>query len=117
MSDWHEIASLADLERDGRVIARIGSREVGVVLDPVENRLVGIRNRCPHQGGPLCLGTVCERAAGVPGRYALEARSVLRCPWHGWEFDLETGVCRDDPALRVAVYPVRVEDGRVLVKA
>jgi uncharacterized protein len=40
-----------------------------------------------------------------------------RCPWHGWEFDLETGRCLDDPALRAAVYPVRVEAGRVLVRA
>ncbi len=117
MREWHDVASLEDLERDGRVVARIGRREVGVVLDPVGRRLVGVRNRCPHQGGPLCLGVVVERAAGMPGRYALEGRSVLRCPWHGWEFDLDTGICRDDPAVRVAVYPVRVENGRVLVSA
>jgi nitrite reductase (NADH) small subunit len=117
MSEWHEIASLADLERDGRVVARIGNREIGVVVDRIGNRLVGVRNRCPHQGGPLCLGAVCERAAGAPGRYGFEERSVLRCPWHGWEFDLETGICPDDPKLRVALYPVRVEDGRVLVRA
>ena len=117
MSEWHDIASLGDLERDGRVVARIGSREIGVVRDPVAGRLFGVRNRCPHQGGPLCLGTVGERVTGTPGRYGFSARTVLRCPWHGWEFDLETGVSPDDPALRVAVYPILVRDGRVLVKA
>ena len=117
MREWHDVASLEEIERDGRAVATIGGRQVGVVLDRIGGRLVGIRNRCPHQGGPLCLGTVTDRAVGTPGRYDVDGRAVLRCPWHGWEFDLETGVCRDDPALRVAVYEVRVEDGRVLVKA
>jgi nitrite reductase (NADH) small subunit len=42
---------------------------------------------------------------------------VLRCPWHGWEFDLETGESLFDPERwRVRVYPVRVEDGEILVE-
>jgi nitrite reductase (NADH) small subunit len=117
VTDWHDIGTLGQLDRDGRIVARIGNREVGVLRDPIGGRLVGIRNRCPHQGGPLCLGTVRERGTGTPGRYSLGGRSILRCPWHGWEFDLESGLCVDDAALRVAVYPVRVEDDRVLVKA
>jgi nitrite reductase/ring-hydroxylating ferredoxin subunit len=60
---------------------------------------------------------VRERLVGGPGSYALAGERVLRCPWHGWEFDLETGVCRDEPSLRAAVYPARVADGRVLVEA
>jgi 3-phenylpropionate/trans-cinnamate dioxygenase ferredoxin subunit len=117
MSDWHDVGTVAQLERDGCVVARVGNREIGVLVDPLTGRLVGVRNRCPHQGGPLCRGAVHERATGTPGRYALAGHSVLHCPWHGWEFDLESGACLDDPAMRVAVYPVRVEDGRVLVQA
>jgi nitrite reductase (NADH) small subunit len=110
---WHDVGSVADLEREGRVIARVGGREVGVVLAGGELR--GVRNRCPHHGGPLCLGTVKERLVGEPGAYALSGASVLRCPWHGWEFDPATGVCLDDSTLRVAVYPAKADDGRVLV--
>jgi nitrite reductase (NADH) small subunit len=117
VSAWEDVGSLADLERAGRLVARVGGREVGVVRDKASGVLHGIRNRCPHHGGPLCLGTVEERLTGEPGRYALSGRSVLRCPWHGWEFDLETGRCVDEPSLRAAVYPVRIEDGRVLVQA
>lgn len=117
MSDWVDVGSVADLERDGRVVARVGGREVGVVRDPATGDLHGIRNRCPHHGGPLCLGTVEERVSGAPGRYAMAGRHVLRCPWHGWEFDLATGQCVDEPTLRAAVYPARVQDGRVLVEA
>jgi nitrite reductase (NADH) small subunit len=110
---WHDVGSLSDLEREGRVIGRVDGREVGVVRSGGE--LHGVRNRCPHHGGPLCLGTVEERLVGEPGSYDLTGITVLRCPWHGWEFDPATGGCLDDPALRVAVYPAKAADGRVLV--
>ena len=115
MSDWHDVGSLADLERDGGLLARIGGREVGVLV--VDGELRGVRNRCPHHGGPLCLGTIVPRVGGGPGRYDLAGTNVLRCPWHGWEFDPSTGVCVDEPAMRVAVYPAEVADGRVRVLA
>jgi nitrite reductase/ring-hydroxylating ferredoxin subunit len=116
-AEWHDVGSLGELERAGRVIASVGGREVGVLVDTVRERLVAVRNRCPHQGGPLCAGTVSERIGGSPGTYELQRQSILRCPWHGWEFDVESGICRDDSRMRVAVYPVKVDDGRVLVKA
>ena len=112
---WHDVGRFSDLERDGYLIARVGGREIGVLATSVGLR--AIRNRCPHHGGPLCRGTVSERIVGEPGRYRLTGRPMLRCPWHGWEFDIESGKCLDDDALRVAVYPVRIEDGRVLVRA
>jgi nitrite reductase/ring-hydroxylating ferredoxin subunit len=79
-------------------VARVGGREIGVVMDGDQPK--AIRNRCPHMGAP--------------------ARRVLHCPWtswHGWEFDLDSGICADDVRMRAAVYPVRVDDGRVLVEA
>lgn len=115
MTAWHDVGSAAELERDGHVVARVEGREVGVVLVDGEPR--GIRNRCPHHGGPLCLGAVVSRVRGEPGRYALAGANVLRCPWHGWEFDPSTGVCLDEPSMRVAVYPAEVSDGRVRVQA
>jgi nitrite reductase (NADH) small subunit len=115
--DWHDLGVVDDVRRDGRAVVRIGGREVGVVVDASDGSLHGIRNRCPHHGGPLCLGRVGERLGGGPGVYELAGRRALRCPWHGWEFDLETGTCLDDPSLRAAVYPVRVENGRVLLLA
>ena len=117
MTDWHDVGSLEELERNGHLVARIGGRDVGVVLDPIGGHPVGVRNRCPHTGAPICLGVVLERVSGTPGNYALTGEPVLRCPWHGWEFDLETGRCRDDTTMRVAVYTAEVRDGRVLVQA
>ena len=117
MTAWVDVGTLADLEREGRLVARAGGREVGVVRDPASGDLHGVRNRCPHHGGPLCLGTLINRVDGSAGSYRLAGRRALRCPWHGWEFDLATGRCLDDPALRAAVYPVRVEGERVLIRA
>jgi nitrite reductase/ring-hydroxylating ferredoxin subunit len=115
-ASWVDVGSAADLEREGRLVGRVNGRELGVVAGE-DGAPHGVRNRCPHHGGPLCLGRVAERLEGEPGRYELTGSHVLRCPWHGWEFDLETGVCLDEPALRAAVYPVRIEAGRVFVLA
>jgi nitrite reductase (NADH) small subunit len=117
MKDWHDLGSLDQLERDGRIIARVAGREIGVVVDRRNGSLHALRNRCPHIGSPLCRGGVRLRELGRAGEYLEGEQHVLRCPHHGWEFDLETGRCLEDARMRVAVYPVKVEDARVLVFA
>jgi nitrite reductase/ring-hydroxylating ferredoxin subunit len=114
---WVELGSLADLQASGRLVARVGGREVGVLWDSELERAHGVRNRCPHSGAPLCLGRLRNRESGGPGTYALSGQRVLRCPWHGWEFDLESGRCLDDPGLRAAVYPVEIRSGAVWIAA
>lgn len=42
---------------------------------------------------------------------------VLRCPWHGWEFRIDTGASLFDPKIRVKVYPVAVENGDIVLVA
>jgi NAD(P)H-dependent nitrite reductase small subunit len=64
--------------------------------------LYAIENTCPHQGGPL-------------GEGYLEENGVISCPWHGWTFDLKTGVSPLDRDVRVGCYPVAVEDGQIVV--
>lgn len=118
MSEWHDITAEADVVPGAPAIARIGGREIGVLRDPRTNALVAVRNRCPHSGARLCLGTIQQRIEGDPGgSYRTVDRTVVVCPWHGWEFDVSTGQCPEDDSMRVAVYPVRIEAGRVLVQA
>jgi 3-phenylpropionate/trans-cinnamate dioxygenase ferredoxin subunit len=112
VTEWVTLGPAAEAP----VVARVGGREVGVVVDPADGRAYGLRNRCPHHGAPLCLGRIRDREGGAPGSYELSGRRVLRCPWHGWEFDLETGECLDEPSLRVAVYPAEVADGRARIR-
>lgn len=58
-----------------------------------------VADRCPHQGAPLSQGLVtCDVESSGPGDYRrAETTPVVRCPWHGWEFDLRTGKSRCDP--------------------
>jgi nitrite reductase (NADH) small subunit len=114
---WHDVGARAELEHEGVLVARVQGREIGVVLDRETGRMHALRNRCPHHGAPLCRGRVRARLEGDPGTYELEDRRVLHCPWHGWQFDLESGRSPDDPGMRVAVYDTRIEAGRVLVRA
>src|SRR5262249_25516134 len=73
-----------------------------------------LRNACPHQGGPLCRGKLSGLAVpGPPGQYRyLRRGEILRCPWHGWEFDVRTGQSYVDPLRsRVRTYPVELVPG------
>jgi nitrite reductase (NADH) small subunit len=117
VSEWHDVGSAGDLDERGPLLARVGGREIGVLRDRATGAVHAVRNRCPHHGAPLCLGTVRDRLGGRPAQYVAAERRVLHCPWHGWEFDLDSGRCPDDERMRVAVYPVKIELGRVLIHA
>lgn len=118
MSAWHDVGAVADLDRQGRLIADVDGRRIGVFRHPGAGEIYALRSRCPHQGVDLCLGSVRFREwSDRPGTYDVSDQAVLRCPQHGWEFDLRTGQSPDDPGLRVAVYETLVEDGRVFVGA
>jgi nitrite reductase/ring-hydroxylating ferredoxin subunit len=94
-------------------IVDLDGRSVGVFN--VGGRFYAVLNRCPHRGAELCRGTLVGRLdSPAPGVYRHDSsRTFLQCPWHGWEFDLETGQSYFDPAgVRVRAYDVDVQDGR-----
>jgi nitrite reductase/ring-hydroxylating ferredoxin subunit len=59
-------------------------------------------NQCLHRGGPL-------------GQGLLDGATVM-CPWHAWTWNVENGENTANPELKIVSYPVKVEDGHVLVK-
>ena len=83
-------------------------------------RFYALRDICPHQGAPLSAGKVGGTSLPcLPGEEVDFGREgeLLTCPWHGWQFDLASGRSLVEPERhRVRAYPVRVVDGRVLVK-
>lgn len=98
-----------------RTIVKAGVRSIGVFN--VDGEYFAIRNRCPHQGGPLCLGRLSPSAVSdTPGEVTLDRASrLLACPWHGWEYDLETGQSFMGPGEgRVKAYGVTVAKGATL---
>ncbi len=108
------LGSFADGERR---IVEVGGRSIGVFR--VGDSFYGIRNRCPHQGGPLCLGHVLgDAVAEAPGAARI-SRDPLRiaCPWHGWEYDLDSGQSFMGGAVAgVRSYGARVERGGSLLE-
>ncbi len=67
----------------------------------VEGDLHALDNLCPHRDGPL-------------GQGWIEGQTVV-CPWHAWAFDCRTGVAEAPERGQVKVYPVRIEEGSILV--
>ena len=106
------VAETAELPPGTRRIVEVGGRSIGVFN--VGGEYLAIRNRCPHQGGPLCEGvTVGAITSEQPGEYHHDRPGeIIRCPWHAWEFDLRTGASWFDPARqRVRAYDVEVRAG------
>jgi nitrite reductase/ring-hydroxylating ferredoxin subunit len=106
----HVVCRVEEIPPGRRKIVEIEGRSIGVFN--VNGQFFALRNRCPHQGAPLCQGSVKGTALpSLPGEY-LWAREgeILRCPWHGWEFDITTGKNMAEPERwRVRRYEVTVE--------
>ncbi|WP_127104107.1 Rieske (2Fe-2S) protein [Pararhodobacter zhoushanensis] len=98
---------------------RVSINGRAIAIFNVAGTLSAIGDRCPHEGASLCLGRVTGvvRADG-PGNYRLEREGELvRCPWHGWEFDLKTGKSYCDPTrLKVRTFDVQVKPGETLAE-
>jgi nitrite reductase/ring-hydroxylating ferredoxin subunit len=104
------VATVEEIPPGGRKIVEVAGRSLGIFN--VGGEFFALRNRCPHQGGPLCLGRLGGFVtATTPGEYEYSREGeILQCPWHGWEFDIRTGQSWFDPArTRVARYNVTVE--------
>lgn len=87
--------------REGRAV-RVADCEIAIFN--LGDRFFATDNRCPHRGGPLCDGIVTG--------------SSVVCPLHAWKVDLESGRVERPATERapcVATYPVRVEDGIVIL--
>ena len=106
------VATVEEIPPGGRKIVEVAGRSIGVFN--VDGEYFALRNRCPHQGGPLCSGKLAGLVQStVPGDYSYSRPGeMLRCPWHGWEYDIRTGQSWWDPGrTRVRSYDVTIEAG------
>ena len=98
--NWIRITTAENIPiREGRAI-QVGDREIAIFN--LGDRFAACDNACPHRAGPLADGIVTGAA--------------VVCPLHGYRVCLETGnVLKPDVCVRVDTYPVRVENGVVLI--
>ncbi|HEX3822691.1 MAG TPA: Rieske (2Fe-2S) protein [Candidatus Sulfotelmatobacter sp.] len=72
-----------------------------ICIANVNGSYTAMDNVCLHVGGPL-------------GQGMIEGGKVV-CPWHGWAYDPATGAAVHNPNAKVAVYPLKIENGDVLI--
>jgi nitrite reductase (NADH) small subunit len=100
MGEFIRVVAESELLPGNCMEVRVG--EKGIALYNVGGTIYATTNTCIHRGGPL-------------GQGMLDGQVVM-CPWHAWTFDVCSGESTVNPELRVTTYPVKVEDGQVLVK-
>lgn len=116
-TERYEICGVEELPPGACRIVEVGGRRIGVFN--VHGRYYALQDRCPHRGAPLCQGRVGGMSVVEgPGRDVTWAREgeILRCPWHGWEFEIATGETVTQPVLRVKTFTARTEGDRVVVE-
>lgn len=109
MTEPHEVCPLSELTPGERRILNVNGRSIGVFN--VEGDLHALTNVCPHQRAPLCEGelTGTTQAEDVDNPQWICDGQILRCPWHGWEFDVTTGESVFNPhRWRVSTYETDV---------
>ncbi len=112
----HPVGAVEELRREGRRVVEVDGRRIGILS--VGAQFFAVRDRCPHRGASICQGTVAGTfVASEPQEYVYGRQDrVIRCPWHGWEFDLETGRSLLEPdRVGIKLYPVTVRDGNVFL--
>lgn len=100
MGEFVKIANTADVAPGTGTVAEVNDRSIAVFN--IDGTYFAIDNTCVHRGGPL-------------GEGDLEG-DVVTCPWHGWEYNVKTGACVNNPAAKVSCYPVTVEGTQVKIQ-
>lgn len=96
---WHAVLRAAELP-EGRVTTVTAGHRT-LALTHHQGRFGALDNHCPHQGGPLGEGSIED--------------GLLRCPWHGYDYDPLTGQPPPPFSDAPACFPLRVRAGVVEV--
>lgn len=97
---WTDIGALNDIPLRGSRIVKTAAGCVAI-FRTADVEVFATSNTCAHKQGPLSEGIVHGRQ--------------VTCPLHNWVFSLESGEAQGADRGRIATYPVRIEDGRLLL--
>ena len=102
---WQAICALEDIVPETGVAARLGGTQIAI-FRLKDDRLFAISNYDPNSDAAVL-------SRGIIG--SLGERVVVASPIYKQHFDLATGECLEAPEHSIKAYPVRAENGRVLV--
>jgi nitrite reductase (NADH) small subunit len=101
MSPFVKLATESDLPKKNEA-KEFPCGDKMICVANVNGTITAMDNVCLHRGGPL-------------GQGVIEKGKVV-CPWHGWAWDPATGQAVHNPAAKLNVYPIKIENGEVLVE-
>lgn len=97
---WHKVLDNTSQLKEGRVMT-VTAAHKGICLTHFEGKFSALDNRCPHQGGPLGEGSI--------------ENGLLRCPWHGWDFNPCTGMPPGGFDDGVPTFPTKEENNAIYI--
>lgn len=116
----HTIVTEEELTDGERVVVQIEGREICVFN--IDGEFYAYANWCAHQAGPACEGNLTGTTEAVFDEESLDTEltynkedQILNCPWHGWEYDVTSGKCLSRQKTQLPRYPVKVEDGDIVI--
>ncbi|CAN7414103.1 Rieske (2Fe-2S) protein [Rhizobium sp. LjRoot254] len=117
MAEKFYACKASEVAADAATIIKLRNLSVGIFK--VKGDFFAMLNVCPHRGAALCEGPVCGTSASTDRHeFRYERRGELvRCAWHGWEFDIRTGEFIVDPKIKARTFPVTVEGDDIFVHA
>jgi nitrite reductase/ring-hydroxylating ferredoxin subunit len=103
------VGRVGDFADGRRVMVRVDDRDVFVFEH--NGRFHAFENVCRHMGGPVGEGILMgkveavldENRAWVRDRFSTTEIHIV-CPWHGWEYDIETGECAANRRIKLRRY-------------
>lgn len=116
----HSVCKLSDIE-EGKVFPATAGKARIVLSRNAEGAVSAFTARCPHQGACLEFGHITDMVEGdvLNDITVNKSHAVLRCPWHGFEFSLQTGQAvvanGNGKHLRLRRFEVEIEGEEVIV--
>ncbi len=99
MAEFVRVAGAADVTPGTGMVAEVNGQAIAIFN--VDGTFYAIDNTCVHRGGPLGEGELEEEA--------------VTCPWHGWQYNVKTGGCINNPSASVKSYQVKIEGNDIQV--
>lgn len=109
------VCSAEELQEGDRQLVEVDGVEIGLIR--AEGACYAFRNSCPHQGVPMLYGSVVgTMLPAQPQEYVYGMHNeIIRCPLHGWEFNLKTGKAMFSPSVSIKMYDVKEEDEEIVL--
>jgi nitrite reductase (NADH) small subunit len=114
------IGSASEFADPGRKVVAFERFEVAIFK--MEGEFFAYLNHCPHMGGPVCQGKMIAKVEEIlaedhtsQGMAFSKTRMHVVCPWHGYEFDIRTGVHPGNSRARLRKLPIALSGDDVII--